>query len=64
MTQSDIERQVSRATGESLCTIQDRGFREVGPLLDECEPQTVDWDALEEERGAFVGQYSRSVVPA
>ena len=57
MTQTDIERQVSRATGESLDTIQDRGFREVGPLWEECEPLTVDWDVLEDERTAFVGQY-------
>ncbi len=64
MTQTDIERQVSRATGESISTIQERGFREVGPLWEESQPQTVDWDGLADKRSPFVEQFSRSAVPA
>ena len=51
MTQADLEREVSRATGESRGTVRRRGFS-ILPLRDrqreeefqEAGPQLVDWD--------------------
>ncbi len=51
MTQADIERGVSRATGESVGTIRRRGFS-ILPLPDDnphdeqdvCTIRIVDWD--------------------
>ena len=57
MTQSDLNRAVSRATGESVTTIRRLGF-----LLSESEdafpdpedealgPSGLDWDALDQRR--------------
>jgi hypothetical protein len=55
MTQSEINRAVARATGESLSTIAQRGFSLEEPLgLDYDElpsvPNVIDWDELHEER--------------
>jgi len=57
MTQSQLNRAVARATGESLSTIIHRGFsiEELEkPDLDtdtSClRPHVVDWDALDAER--------------
>ncbi len=44
MTQRELERELARATGESLATIRHRGFSLVEPPDD--GPQTVDWDAV------------------
>jgi hypothetical protein len=51
MTQADLERQVSRATGESRRTIRRRGFSILPPgeqpLDDESQeagPLMIDWD--------------------
>ena len=51
MTQADLEREVSRATGESMGTVRRRGFRiqPLGeqPLDDEFQEagvRIVDWD--------------------
>lgn len=51
MTQHDLDRQVARATGESLGTITRRGFSVVeletphfDPEPDNRTPQVVDWD--------------------
>jgi len=52
MTQRDLERQVARATGESLRTVTRRGFSVVeleAPRFDpepNRPPQVVDWDAV------------------
>jgi len=51
MTQADLEREVSRATGESMRTVRHRGFSILPPRdppLDEeyqeAGPQMIDWD--------------------
>jgi hypothetical protein len=54
MTQADLEREVSRATGESQRTIRRHGFS-ILPLDDqrreeefsEAGPQMIDWDLQE-----------------
>lgn len=65
MTQSDLNRAVSRATGESVTTIRRLGF-----LLSEPEdtfpdpedetlgPSVLDWDAVDQRRyGRHVREY-------
>lgn len=58
MSQHELERELSRATGESLGTIRRRGFGLELPLEDDDDgiipqmPQVVDWDALEQQRWA------------
>ncbi len=51
MTQAQMERELARATGESIATIRHRGFSLVEPP--ELEPLTVDWDQLAAERVAM-----------
>ena len=48
MTQRDLDREVARATGESLNTIRNFGFSLVEP--DDPGPLTVDWEAIDEQR--------------
>ena len=48
MTQAELDREVSRTTGESVTTIRSLGFSLDEPT--EMEPLTVDWDALDAER--------------
>ena len=54
MTQSELNRAVSQATGEDVNEIQQRGFSLVGVFPDDVfelgsadmpDPQVVDWDA-------------------
>ena len=54
MTQSELNRAVSQATGEDVDEIQQRGFSLVGVFLgdvfeldsaDMPDPQVVDWDS-------------------
>ena len=66
MTQTELNRAVARATGETPATINRLGF-----LLDDPEPATpgndaepkdpclIDWDALDERR--YSGQPLRSL---
>lgn len=51
MTQNELELEVARITGESLATINDRGFNLVEPP--DLEPLVVDWDELAAERAAL-----------
>jgi hypothetical protein len=58
MTQTDLNRVVARATGETVLTITQRGFgvARFGPLRVEDDlpvspPQIVDWDELNQQRG-------------
>lgn len=51
MTQCELERELTRVTGESITTIRRRGFSIVEPPA--LEPLTVNWDALEAERIAI-----------
>jgi hypothetical protein len=48
MTQHELERELARATGETVSTIRQRGFSLIESP--EREPLTVDWDALQAER--------------
>jgi hypothetical protein len=57
MTQSDLNRAVSRATGESVATIRRLGFllSEPGDTIPDPEdealgPSVLDWDALDQRR--------------
>lgn len=60
MSQAELERQVSRLTGESVREVRRRGFSIVIPQVsvfdpdadDLTEPQIVDWDDLEANRYA------------
>lgn len=60
MSQAELERQVSRRTGESLREVRRRGFSILTPELvvfdpdagEPCEPQFLDWDQVEAERYA------------
>jgi hypothetical protein len=59
MTQSELNRAVARATGESLATIAHLGFVPLtsGPV--EREPLVVDWDELDSQRVGYLPQRSR-----
>lgn len=57
MSPKRLNRAVARATGETLREIRRRGFSpvdllepEFDPEPDGLSPQTVDWDALAQER--------------
>ena len=55
MTQTQLERSIAAATGESLATIRRRGFSMVdmpatAELYDAVVPQMVDWDELDANR--------------
>jgi hypothetical protein len=58
MTQAELDREISRATGESVTTIRSLGFSLIE--APELEPLTVDWDELDAERvGLFPAGYRR-----
>ncbi len=57
MTHAQMERELSRTTGESLSTIRRRGFQLIEPPA--VSPLTVDWDALDGDRVAVLPQRSR-----
>ena len=44
MSQRDLNRQISQATGEDIATIAGMGFVELRPVPFEREPLTMDWD--------------------
>ena len=52
MTQSELNREVAHATGESLRTISQLGFVPLSPVPFERdrEPLTVDWDEADAQR--------------
>ena len=52
MTQSALNREVARATGESIQTISSLGFVPLThvPFERDREPLVVDWDEVESER--------------
>ena len=54
MTQNELNRDIARATGESIGHIARQGFSLLGPTSsyasDEREPFTVDWDEVELQR--------------
>ena len=54
MTQRDLDRQVARATGETVSTIRSMGFG----LMEIPDPESliVDWDELDNARVSVVPQ--------
>ena len=44
MSQRELNRQISQATGEDIATIAGMGFVELRPVPFEREPLTMDWD--------------------
>jgi hypothetical protein len=52
MTQSQLNRAVARATGESVATIRRMGFTHLPDMLVEADrkPLVVDWDDLDAQR--------------
>ncbi len=50
MTQAELNREVARATGESVAEIRHLGFVPLTLTPYEQEPQVVDWDELEGAR--------------
>lgn len=63
MTQSELNRAVARATGESVSTICEMGFVPLTPIPFEREPRTVDWDAADARRSVSL-QPRRRRAPA
>jgi hypothetical protein len=64
MTQSQLDRAVARATGESLSTICRMGFSVFDPVVQDDRdelprPQTVNWDKLDSQRRAYLPQRAR-----
>jgi hypothetical protein len=50
MTQNELNRAVARATGEPVSLISSMGFVPLTDAPQECEPQTVDWDEIQQSR--------------
>ncbi|MEZ6049174.1 MAG: hypothetical protein R3C11_27080 [Planctomycetaceae bacterium] len=54
MKQSDLIREIARRTGESVCTISNRGFNLLSMELpddqEDREPLLVDWDVAQATR--------------
>jgi len=57
MNQRQLDRAVALQTGESLATIQSRGFSIVEPP--DLEPLVLDWDEVQAERVALFPGYER-----
>ena len=61
MTQSEIDNAVAAMTGETLCTVQQRGFGIADPPDVNFDPEPydrppllVDWDDVDAQRCALV----------
>lgn len=57
MTQQQLDREVAKATGETVCQIRQRGFSIADPAEVAFDPepydqppQMVDWDEVERQR--------------
>lgn len=46
MTQAEMERELTRSTGESLSTIRGRGFSLI--VMPDRNPLVVDWDQVQQ----------------
>ena len=64
MTQTQLDRAVARATGESLRTINAMGFVPLASNSVEQEPQVVDWDQLDAQRYSVLPQRRRQTALA
>ena len=54
MSQRDLNRQISKATGEDIATIAGFGFVELRPIPFEREPLTIDWDEHDLDRNVAI----------
>ena len=54
MSQRDLNRAISKATGEDIATIAGMGFVELTRLPIEPEPNVLDWDEYDLERNVAV----------
>jgi len=61
MTKSQMERELARATGESVSTIRSRGFQPIE--MPDPEPLTVDWEAIDQDRLAIFPDRQRRHTP-
>ena len=65
MTQAELNRAVARATGETVRTVAQMGFRPLTPVPAEPDPPAVDWDHLDAGRlGLFPPRPIRELVEA
>ncbi len=63
MSQRDLNRAISKATGEDLSTIAGMGFVELTPYPVEREPLMVDWDEHDLDHNvAIIPQRRRSAA--
>ena len=61
MTQSELNREVARSTGETVSTIKQRGFVSLRHIPFEREPLVIDWDELDAKRPVlFPNRQSRT----
>jgi len=66
MSQRELDREIARATGESVAAIRRHGFSEPCPLVEaddldlgDLGPQIIDWDEVEAQRN--VPLFARAV---
>ena len=62
MSQAELNRQVARATGESVRTIAQQGFVPLTLKPVEREPLTVDWDRVQADRHVEFFRLPRPVM--
>ena len=59
MTQTELNRAVASATGESVSRVSRQGFVLLTTQPVEREPQVVDWDELDAGRTSYLPQRQR-----
>jgi len=59
MTQADLNRAVARATGESVAEIARFGFVPLSRRPEEYDPESLDWDEVQQERRIAVFEQRR-----
>ena len=64
MTQTDLDRAVACATGESVSAITQMGFVTLTSIPVDREPMVVDWDQLDQQRVSVFPQRSRRQIVA
>ena len=64
MHQTELNRAVARATGESVRTIAKMGFSTLTPMPIDREPLVVDWDELEAQRVGVLPEHRRRELVA
>jgi hypothetical protein len=62
MTQAELDREISRTTGETVGTIRDLGFSLIE--TPDPEPLTIDWDELDAARVGLFPAGKRRLMAA